>query len=786
MKNINITVHSNQIKKRQDSLFGIFFEDINHAADGGLYGELVRNRSFEFNEVDCPGYHEMTAWASVERGDSVARAHVETRRQMNPENPHYLVLEVMTEGEGGGILNEGYDQGIPLTAAEEYTFSCYYQLLSDTAGEIEVRLEDETGSVCYGSAAFAPQKGGWKHYECILKSEATDHSARLVLLMKAPGRIALDMISLFPVKTFRGRKNGLRADIAELICDMKPKFMRFPGGCLTHIGSLDMEDRSAMYRWKKTIGPVEERPARRNSWRYNQTLGLGFYEYFLFCKDIGAEPLPVIAAGYDPHYLRMAPLDQMQEWVDEALDLIEFANGTPDTKWGAVRARMGHPESFHLKYLAIGNEEVGDAYFERYEIILQAVKEKYPEIAVINSASTGTGGSVFEKGWQQARRTQTSYVDEHFYECPEWFLVNTDRYKDYAPEPKVFVGEYASKNDYWENALAEAAFMTGLEKAEGVGLACYAPLLCNVNYKNWHPNLICFDNHRVFGTASYYVQKLFMNHQGDYLLKTDDDMEEGEPAAISLSGRICMVTRTADVDIQKFCFEDHETGNRIEIPEFKISKDATQYHCLDTASSHYEITFRYCKNNGGVAQNLEGSNGFELVFAQRDNDNRFTWVFDGWQRLTSVNGFRGGHCADLGLYEFESVRGKVHEAKLVVDGSKIQTYIDGKLYCDHICKSRIEELSYSAVKEESGTVIVKLVNPENCEKMVHIHMDADDGGFQEEVNVSLMTGFALKDRNSFEEPELVVPTECKCEWDGAVLSYRLPGHSLAVLRIGTK
>lgn len=265
-----------------------------------------------------------------------------------------------------------------------------------------------------------------------------------------------------------------------------------------------------------------------------------------------------------------------------------------------------------------------------------------------------------------------------------------------------------------------------------------------------------------------------------------DDMKEREQRAIPMSGQICMTTRVAHVNITNFRFVDHENGSKTEVPDFSVSEDYTQHYCLDTASSHYEVSFAYCRENGGTARHLEGSSSFELEFAKTDGENKFTWVFDGWQRLTSVSGFRNGHCADLGLYEFESVRDKVHEAKLCVDGNRIQTYIDGKLYCDHVCKSGINDISYSAVKNKDGTVIVKLVNPENLEKAVHIHMDVGNAGFREDVEVSLMAGFALKDRNSLEEPQLVVPTETNCKWDGDVLTYILPPYSLAVLRFGAR
>ena len=255
--------------------------------------------------------------------------------------------------------------------------------------------------------------------------------------------------------------------------------MRFPGGCLVHDGSLNPEDRNSMYRWKNTIGPVEERPARRNSWGYNQSLGLGFFEYFQFCEDIGAKPLPVLPGGYDPHHQRIVPLNELQPWIQDALDLIEFANGTPEAEWGGIRARMGHEAPFGLEYIGIGNEEVGDAFFERYPFFHRAVREKYPEIKIIGTAGPFSAGSEYEKGWKCAKEYGSDLVDEHYYHTPEWFLANHHRYDNFrAQDPKVFLGEYASWGNTWYNALAEASFMLGLERnAKAVGLACYAPML---------------------------------------------------------------------------------------------------------------------------------------------------------------------------------------------------------------------------------------------------------------------------------------------------------------------
>lgn len=325
------------------------------------------------------------------------------------------------------------------------------------------------------------------------------------------------MVSLFPEDTFLNRQNGLRKDIAEMIADLHPKFMRFPGGCLVHDGSLNENDRDSMYRWKKTLGPIEKRPARRNNWGYNQTLGLGYFEFFQFCEDIGAKPLPVLPGGWDPHHKRAVPVSMIKEWIDDALDLIEFANGDIDTEWGKKRADLGHPEPFFLEYIGIGNEEVGEEFFERYTYFHEAIRKKYPEIKIINTAGPCAGGIAYEMGWESAEKHGSDLIDEHYYQAPEWFIANHHHYDNYnGRTTKVFLGEYASKDDTWYNALVEASYMIGLEKnAESVGLACYAPLLCHTDYINWKPDMILYDNNRVFGTPSYYVQKLFMRNQGE-------------------------------------------------------------------------------------------------------------------------------------------------------------------------------------------------------------------------------------------------------------------------------
>lgn len=779
-REICITVHEDRKIKRQGDLFGIFFEDLNHAADGGLYGEMVRNRSFEFDSVDRSGYHGLTAWETVERGDSVVQTHVESADPLHEQNRHYLALEVLTAGDGGGIRNEGYHPGFFLEKGKAYHFSCFCRLREGKKKCFRVRLEDAAGTLCYAESVLYAGEGGWEKLECTLCPDASDAGARLTLLADTPVRLELDMISLFPAETFLGRPNGMRKDIAEMLAAMKPKFMRFPGGCLVHIGSLDARDRCSMYRWKNTLGAVEQRPARRNTWNYNQTLGLGFFEFFRFCEDIGAKPLPVISAGYDPHYLRMVPTDGMQEWIDEALDLIEFANGSADTKWGAVRAQMGHPEPFGMEYLGIGNEEVGEAFFERYEIILHAVKEKYPEIQVIGSAGPGSAGSEFTRGWEQARRTQTSLVDEHFYQCPDWFVANAYRYEDYPEGPRAFLGEYASHDDRWENALAEAAFMIGMEKAGGAGMACYAPLLNNAAYADWTPTLLSFDNGRVYGSPSYYVQKLFMNYMGEFLIdvRTDGVVRRNKRCA-GLTGMCRMRTDRARVCVTNMEIQNRDTGERIAIEDFMLSEERKEKTLAMVKWRNYEIQFCFRKENGRTAENLNGQCAFRLDFAMQDEENRLYLQIDGWQRLTSLGGVCHGKNCDMGLHHFVTERNQTYTCRLVVQDGTIRAFMDGAPCGEHTCLiPEPDDLYYSAVQDEAGNVIVKLANLTLETKRVRLVCQTEKA----KVKITSMSGFLLTDRNSFEEPEKVSPVEECFFVSGNQFVYQMPEHSFAVLQ----
>lgn len=512
-------------------LMGIFFEDLNHAADGGLYAELIQNRSFEYSALSRREWNNLTAWELVPRGGK-GSLDVDGAFALHRNNAHYGVLEVRDAGEVA-LINQGFG-GIAVRAGESYDFSVFVRRLY-TGGRWDgeksaaplpllVRLESTDGAVL-AEQALSVAATEWEKLAVTLAPSATDTHARLVLVVRERGGIALDEVSLFPQATFKGRKNGLRADLAQTIADLKPRFVRFPGGCLVHGNGVPN-----FYRWQDTVGPVEQRRQQSNLWGYHQSAGLGYFEYFQFCEDIGAMPLPVVAAGVSCQNSghtggtgqQGIPLADMPAYIQEVLDLIEWANGPADSRWGAVRAAAGHPAPFGLKYLGVGNEDhITPAFAERFKMIQDAIQAKHPEIVVVGTTGPFHSGPDYDKGWQLADELKVPMVDEHYYVPPQWFWDNLARYDAYdRSRSQVYLGEYAAHDDKRRNtlrsALAEAAYLTSLERnADVVRFASYAPLLAKRGNTQWSPDLIYFTNTEVYPSINYEVQRLFGVNGGD-------------------------------------------------------------------------------------------------------------------------------------------------------------------------------------------------------------------------------------------------------------------------------
>jgi len=512
-------------------LVGVFFEDLSYAADGGLYAELVQNRSFEYSTLSRPEWNNLSAWEVAERGGRGGLS-LDAAFPLHRNNPHYAVLELRQAGDLA-LLNAGFD-GIPVRAGESYELSFFARRLytggrwdgkkSSAPLPLLARLEGKDGTVL-AETAFEIAADQWLRLSAALVPSASVDDARLVLVARDRGGLALDEISLFPRNTFRGRPNGLRADLAQAIADLKPKFMRFPGGCLVHGNGVPN-----FYRWQDTIGPVEQRRQQPNLWGYHQTAGLGYFEYFQFCEDIGAKPLPVVPAGVSCQNSghtggtgqACVALEDMPAYIQDVLNLIEWANGPATSTWGAKRAAAGHPEPFGLRYLGVGNEDkITDGFEQRFRLIHDAVKAKHPEIVVIGTVGPSPAGEDFERGWKFADQLRLPMVDEHYYQSPDWFWNNLSRYDSYdRSKSQVYLGEYAAHDDRRRStlraALAEAAHLTSLERnGDIVRFASYAPLLAKRGRTHWSPDLIYFNNTQVFPTLSYEVQKLFSHHSGD-------------------------------------------------------------------------------------------------------------------------------------------------------------------------------------------------------------------------------------------------------------------------------
>ena len=513
-----------------NTMYGIFFEDINYAADGGLYAEMVKNRSFEFPQA-------LQGW------ESFGKVEVRTDGAPFDRNPHYVRLSPVGHAhKRTGIQNEGFF-GVTVEKGAEYKFSVWARAI-DGQSKITVELVDPANmgeTQVIGAAEIEISGNEWKKYAATIKADGSVQKGKLRIFLHG-ATVDLEHVSLFPAKTWKGRENGLRADLAQALTDLHPGVFRFPGGCI--VEGTDLETR---YQWKNSVGPVENRPLNENRWHYTfphrffpdyyQSYGLGFYEYFLLSEDMGAEPLPILSVGLACQFQNenesahiAATREALDPYIQDCLDLIEFANGATTTKWGKLRAEMGHAEPFNLKYIGVGNEQWDALYPERLKFFVEAIRKAHPEIKIVGSSGPDSEGKQFDYLWPEMKKLGADLVDEHFYRPETWFLSQGNRYDNYDRKgPKVFAGEYAchgagKKWNHFHASLLEAAFMTGLERnADIVRMATYAPLFAHVEGWQWRPDMIWYDNTRSVKTASYYVQQLFCLNKGTNVVSLKQD-----------------------------------------------------------------------------------------------------------------------------------------------------------------------------------------------------------------------------------------------------------------------
>ena len=520
--NTTLTVSPNQEKNISDKLIGIFFEDISYAADGGLYAELIQNRDFEYTSKDHRGWNATSAWHSNKP------IEISSEHPLHPNNPHYAIMAMDT------LWNEGWD-GIVVEKGKKYDFSMFV-FAGGQKQDFLIQLVGQKGQVL-AQSKLKTRASDWQQFSTVLKAKASDEKGRLVIIPQKVARVGIDMVSLFPQETFMGRKNGLRKDLAQVIADLHPKFVRFPGGCMSHGQGLEN-----IYHWNHTVGPLQSRKPDFNIWNYHQTRGLGFFEYFQFCEDIGAEPLPVLAAGVPCQNSANnaegiggqqggIPMADMPAYVEEICNLIEWANGDPATnEWAKMRADAGHPKPFNLKYLGLGNEDIISTVFEeRYEMISKAVRERYPDIKICGTVGPFHSPSAdYTEGWDFTKKhPDLQYmVDEHYYESTGWFMHNRDYYDSYdRTAAKVYLGEWAAsthvKRPNVETALAEALYLTDIERnGDVVEMTSYAPMLSKDGHSNWNPDMIYFSNTHIRTTPAYEIQRLFSVYGGDRYIKS--------------------------------------------------------------------------------------------------------------------------------------------------------------------------------------------------------------------------------------------------------------------------
>lgn len=753
-----ITVHpENPGIRISPDLYGIFFEEINCGGDGGLYAELVRNRSFE----DDP--KQPVNWTVSGMGSMA----LDTENGISGENPTSLRMTVLPSEGATGVWNEGY-WGIPLKAGARYRFS-FYAKSKEPKRIVSIALTDSAR----GHAADHTFTVGteWKKYEVTLTSTKTDPKGALGISSFQPGTMWIDMVSLFPSQTFKNRENGMRMDLAQKLADLHPSFMRFPGGCWVEGDTLEFSQR-----WKQTIGDLKDRRTQYDLWQYMSTNGLGFHEYLQLCEDIGAAPLFVINVGMSHH--GVVPLDQMESHVQDALDAIEYANGPVTSKWGAMRAAHGHPGSFHLKYLEIGNENGGPAYHDRYPMIAKAVKDRYPDIHLIANVWGG-----YPTG------PLTEIIDEHYYSNPQFFFDNADRYDHYDRKgPQIYVGEYACTEGCGGGnliaAVSEAAFMTGMERNSDIVRMCsYAPLFANVNHKTWNPDLINFDNNRSLGTPSYYVQQMFSANRGDVVL----------PASVEVSGVKNQTFPAGGIGIGTW-------GSQAEFKDISIHagnttaegvhlspvtgkwevKDGVYIQSGDEEPARAVLPAKWDRYTVTLkARKTGGREGFMITVGMHDEKNWLWWNIGGWgNRQTAIERSVSGGKSILGQSIPGSVEaGRWYDVKIDYSPDRIKCYLDGKLIEDVACPSPKPLHVVASRVDKTGDIVLKVVNSSASPITAKlVGLPAAISG-----TTTTLTSASPTDENSLDDPKKVSPKSARFQG----VEHTFPAYSVTILRVRT-
>ena len=755
------------------TLWGIFFEDINLSADGGIYPELVRNRSFE--DSDQPDH-----WKLFDAAGGQGAMSVDASVPLNPLNRHSLRVKV----DGAFTLeNDGY-WGMNIVRGDGYTFRCAARATDGFSGPVNVKIVSSSGSELAGGEILT-LSGDWRYHTLELVASDSDPKAKLQISSAGSGTLFLDMVSLLPKTTSKG--HGLRVDLAEALDALHPSFMRFPGG-----NWIEGDDFAHIYHWKTTIGDIDARTPLWNTWGYNTTQGLGFEEYLQLCEDLGAEPLFDINCGMS---LRdSVPLGQMGQWIQDALDAIEYANGPTNTVWGGLRAQNGHPAPFHLKYLEIGNENGGPDYVQRWPLLANAIRAKYPDIQLIMTTDL--------RGRPYPRDPEPDIVDEHYYESPESFMRRANQYDTYSRKgPKIFVGEYAVTHNAGQGnlraAVGEAAFMTGMERnSDIVIMASYAPLLVNLNHRAWNPDLINFDSSRWYGIPSYYVQQMFSENRGDVTLPITVD--SGDVVEKPATGCIGVGTWNTEAEFKDIKVTAPD-GKVLFTSDFSTNSDGWKFlgggdWKVQDGALRQTAEKEFIRAVAGdrswtdytlelKARKLGGHEGFLVLFHIDNDQDRVWWNIGGWN--DTQNAVELDETMDAKAGHIET--GRWYDIKIEVRGISIKCWLDGKLIHEILKPRQTTHRLYASATHDSktGDIILKVVNAANTPVSAEIELQGAQhlNGTGRSI---VLTSDSPWDENSLEEPAKVSPQTGTFDFLGGNLHRTFPGNSVTVLRIGTK
>lgn len=766
-----------------DTMHGVFFEDINYAADGGLYAEMVQNRSFEHRA-------SLFAWSASD--DSIA-LEVASTKGVHENNPSYARVSIPKSLESGAVINEGFD-GFAVQAGSRYLAALHVRS-GQPGAQVSVVLRDASGAEI-GRASLGETTGDWRRIEAELTAGKTADDAKLSVEFDEAGVYDLDMVSLFPAETFRGRRNGLRKDLAEKLEGLKPAFVRFPGGCIVEGNTLDNA-----YKWKDTVGPVWARKQNYNLWasrenpQYHQTYGLGFFEFFQYCEDIGAEAVPIVNCGMGCQFRGrdVASMEELGPWVQDALDLVEFANGPIDSKWGKLRADMGHPEPFNLKLLGVGNEQWMEDYFDRYVVFYKALKQRYPDLQIVSTSGPQSNDDFYKYAWKRFHSdVKAEVVDEHYYRSPQWFLSNSERYDDYDRKaPKVFAGEFAAhepdRASTLRAAVAEAAYMTGLwRNADVVTMASYAPLFAREGAVQWAPDLIWFNNTKSYGTPSYYVQAMYGKNVPDVVLPVT--LEAKTAPQPQLIGRVGVgtwetsaefkdikVTRGEEVlyessgDLEEWDLHDGDWSAEDGVLRQKSLATNVRAFVGSEDWTNYTVTLK--------ARKLGGKEGFLVSFASTDPRETSWWNLGGWGNTD--------HGLESPLTGQERKPGAIeqdrwYDIRIEVGPASVACFLNGKEIHRAEAPPLPQVYAAAGADDETGEVIVAIANPAAVAQTGRVALA---GGSVKEAIAFELSSDSPRDVNSFETPTRVAPKQQTIVASDGIVEQVFPACSFTILRL---